>query len=337
MKTFAAYRQEITERFHNLWKPEDKEPIVDQVWDMIQRSYEYIGGIKGSGFGSKEDMIAKIPFWKVATSNGKIVAVKMYKHKEDIGRKSVAVANDGSTEGLKYARMMAKEDLDRAMVEVSGKALGSMVKNLGVDFLMKYIHAIPDVKKFLKGDEIVAPDQDDFVYQKFAPLRPYMYGREIGGEVHTKVMLGTPGNPIQFDESSQANPIRRPSRPATQYDPRQEAENAKLSALQPTRINGKRVVPVDNHAPSQAYIRRPDLTTADWNTILKRMVMKLERLATGKYLVYSTQYSQAVVVFKTAAEYKIKTVFPKGHDYNRGDSASVVVEGLGTLQIVNIK
>ena len=39
---------------------QEKEKYVDEVWDMLQTAYSSIGGIKGSGFESKEDMIKKI-------------------------------------------------------------------------------------------------------------------------------------------------------------------------------------------------------------------------------------------------------------------------------------
>src|SRR6185369_11186059 len=34
-----------------------KKEMVDQVWDMLQKSYEKVGGMIGHGFESKEDMI----------------------------------------------------------------------------------------------------------------------------------------------------------------------------------------------------------------------------------------------------------------------------------------
>lgn len=34
-----------------------KRKYVDQVWDIIQIAYKKIGGPKGTGFRSKEDMI----------------------------------------------------------------------------------------------------------------------------------------------------------------------------------------------------------------------------------------------------------------------------------------
>lgn len=98
------FEQTLTEKFINLIGEKDiekKREYADRVWDILQRSYAKIGGIKGSGFKSKEDMIKNIPFWKIMKSNGKVIAVKLYKDKN--GRKSVAGGTDGSKEAkLKF-------------------------------------------------------------------------------------------------------------------------------------------------------------------------------------------------------------------------------------------
>lgn len=56
-----------------------REKYAEQVWDVLQFSYRDIGGIKGSGFSSIQDMIDNIPFWKMVTKNGEVHAVVMYK------------------------------------------------------------------------------------------------------------------------------------------------------------------------------------------------------------------------------------------------------------------
>ena len=43
----------------------DREKYAPAVWDLIQQSYAKIGGIKGKGFSSPDDMIMSIPFWKL--------------------------------------------------------------------------------------------------------------------------------------------------------------------------------------------------------------------------------------------------------------------------------
>ena len=121
-------------------------------------------------------MILNIPFWKLVTKDGKVISCRMYKDKE--GRKGVAAGTDGSKESVKSYRALTIEDLKRAYIELSGKALNSLQKQLGDDF---YKYAIPVVvaQKKLPDDELI-------------PIDDYFYQREIGGEMVTKVMVGNP-------------------------------------------------------------------------------------------------------------------------------------------------
>ncbi len=90
------FKNYFTEGINNLFTKDKKQEVVDIVWDLLQKSYAPIGGIKGSGFNSKEDMY-NIPFWKTVTVNNKIVAGIMYKDKDF--RKTVAVFTDGTKVG----------------------------------------------------------------------------------------------------------------------------------------------------------------------------------------------------------------------------------------------
>lgn len=173
---FNTTLQLLSERFINVFTPEQKKPYVDEVWDLIQDSYAYAGGIKGSGFNSKEDMMNNIPMWKMVKKDGKIVAVRLYKDTQ--GRKAVASATDTSREGVKAYREVTKEDLKRSWAEVSDKALHSLKKSLGNDF-EKYIIPISVIKKKFPNEEI-RPVGDNF------------YKREIGGEWITKLAVGNP-------------------------------------------------------------------------------------------------------------------------------------------------
>lgn len=89
MKFVEFLQGELNERFINALPNDDdiKQKFADQVWDVLQYSYRELGGLKGSGFNSKEDMIKNIPFWKMVTKNGVVHAVVMYKDRG--GRKSV--------------------------------------------------------------------------------------------------------------------------------------------------------------------------------------------------------------------------------------------------------
>lgn len=169
----------LTETYKNFQGGDhaDKEKYVDQVWDMLQAAYAKVGGIHGNGFGSKEDMIRMIPFWKLAVRGDKVTALAMYKMKD--GRKRVAIATDGTASGKKDLMDILKNDLTsgRSYGEVSGPSLAFISKNFGESELKKYFVPVDVVKRVLWDDEIRAVDN-------------FMYERKIGGEWHEKVMIG---------------------------------------------------------------------------------------------------------------------------------------------------
>ena len=202
MKSFSEF---ISENYKNFIGPnsrENREKWADQVWEILQKSYAPIGGIKGSGFNSKQDMIDNIPFWKLYTKNDKVVAAAFYKDKG--GRKSVAIATDGSDLGKKIVGDMFKSSLGVSYGEKSGPALGTMMKNVPWDQLKKFLLTPSEVEK-VTGKKVVALSKFDVdklgvkdkkTVDKFPQLKPYFYVRELGGEMHLKVAMGTPNLPI---------------------------------------------------------------------------------------------------------------------------------------------
>lgn len=170
----------LTETFKNLFNSSEKEKWVDQVWDILQASYEKIGGIKGKGFSSKEEMIKNIPFWKIAVKGGKVVAVVMYRDKN--GRKSVALGTDGTRAGKDQLIDIFKNDLHqgRSFGEKSGPALRFLQRN------------VPDWEKY----RIKADDVPEILGKTVKKTGKYTYTRTIGGEEHEKMTLGTPGKKI---------------------------------------------------------------------------------------------------------------------------------------------
>jgi hypothetical protein len=196
-----SFKQYISENFKNFIGPKsksDREKWADQVWDILQKSYAPIGGIKGSGFASKQDMIDNIPFWKIYTKNDKVVAAAFYKDKG--GRKSVAIATDGSDLGKKIVGDIFKASLGVSYGEKSGPALGAMMKTVPWDNLKNFLMTPEQVKKVTGEDAISVSafgyenldDKDKKTYDKFPQLKPYFYVRELGGEMHLKVSMGTP-------------------------------------------------------------------------------------------------------------------------------------------------
>jgi hypothetical protein len=161
----------LLERFVNLHTKQEMAPYIDTIWDILQKSYAPIGGFLTAS--SKEDLMNKTGLAKLVRKDDKIVAVKIYK--DDRGRKSIAAGTDGSEEGKKWLIKMFQEDikLDRAWGEFSGKAEHLMLKHGGVP--------MPNVLAAqLLGKPIISLNPDGFHYT-----------REIMGEPHEKILIGT--------------------------------------------------------------------------------------------------------------------------------------------------
>lgn len=174
----------LNEHYVNAVTKKEKEQYAQDVWDMLQAAYKQIGGIHGSGFESTDDMVDKIPFWKMVRRNGKIIAVQMYK--DSGGRKMVAMASDGTREGKEELAKILKHDFERSYGEVSDAAEKFVMKHFPEAFKTFRIPAT--VAGRILGKEVV-PSKDG-----------YHYTREIGGQHHEKIMLGTPGKKLVFYE-----------------------------------------------------------------------------------------------------------------------------------------
>lgn len=203
MLTFSQYS--LTENYKNFIGKdsiENRRRWADQVWDIVQSSYAAIGGIKGSGFNTKEDMITNIPFWKIYTKKDKVIAAFFYKDKS--GRKIVAMGIDGSDLSVKITDSVYKASLGVSYGEKSGRALGKMMKTVKWNDLKGFLLE-PSVVQKVTGKKTTPisdfnasdlDEKDRFTYEKYPELRPWMYVRELGGEMHLKVSMGTPNLPI---------------------------------------------------------------------------------------------------------------------------------------------
>jgi len=193
----------LNEGFVNLIHDDPKKSdYVDAVWDMIQKSYAPIGGIKGNGFQSKEAMM-QLPFWKVGTVKGKPVAVTIYKDKG--GRKAVASATDGSDEGKARIKNMMAAELKRSYGEKSKAALGTALKVTPPDVIKQFLILPKDVQALDPKDKIIpikgVPKKDwpadaKTTMEKYPYLIDYGYLRDFSGTLLFKVMMGTPGKTI---------------------------------------------------------------------------------------------------------------------------------------------
>lgn len=189
MRTFKTFLEEgfgILRQQHS----DEKSKHADHVFDMVQNAYKSIGGIHGSGFKSKEDMVNNIPVWKVHKDyTGKVRAVGLYKVKGGKAKR-VAVATDNTAEGKRGLAHIVKHDLanQRAYVETSGPSLNFHKKVHGD--LTKYALSHDEVRKRMPGEEIRPASEDDAEVKRHPELKNNFYQRKIGGEWHTKVALG---------------------------------------------------------------------------------------------------------------------------------------------------
>lgn len=186
------FKQFISERFLTFLHADsaERELYAKEVYDLLQKAYEYIGGLKGSGFNDVEDMKKNIPIWKLVRQDGKIVAVAMYKDKE--GRKRVAIASDGSQKGKQKLAEIVRDDMkkERAYAEISGGSL-RFSKRQVTGFEDFVIH--PEEVEKIVDDEIIYPvDPDDPEVEANPELKEFFYQRKIGSEWKTKIMTGTP-------------------------------------------------------------------------------------------------------------------------------------------------
>jgi hypothetical protein len=200
------FKSFITEGFTNLIltkHDEDRKKYAKQVWELLQSSYAKIGGIKGGGFASIDDMIANIPFWKLFFDGKDLKTVILYKDRS--GRKAIAVGTDGSAKALKVLADTMRESFKVSFGEYSKGLLAFIIKNVPRQLLNQYVIPQKNVADIL-DDVIIIPTQeyvndnlqpaDQAMYARFKEWRSYFYVREIGGTPMLKMAIGTPGKPI---------------------------------------------------------------------------------------------------------------------------------------------
>lgn len=200
--TKIPFKNYISENFKNFIGKssiEDRRKYADDVWEILQSSYAKIGGVKGSGFQSKEDMIENLPFWKIFVRNGKVLVALFYKDKS--GRKTVACATDGSPEAKSILKKQFIASLGVSYGEKSKGTLVFLMKSVPFDTLKNFLIEPEDISKITGKKVTPATDfdltqldsSDQNIFKKYDELRDYFYVREIGGHAHLKVAFGTPG------------------------------------------------------------------------------------------------------------------------------------------------
>lgn len=154
-----------------------KKEYLDQVWDVLQKSYAPIGGI--ANMSEPEDLLDPELGWKMVTRVGKVVAVTIYKIQGKT-RKIIAGGTDGTKQGKEDFYKMCSEEVKRiernSWAEVSGSMEGVFLFKLGATPIPVEIS-----NKILqdKGKNIISNDKDGFHYT-----------RNIGGKPYEKIMFG---------------------------------------------------------------------------------------------------------------------------------------------------
>ena len=161
----------LTERIVNLHTAAEKAKYVDEVWDILQKSYERLGGFKTAS--SPEELIKKSGMWKLTVRDGNVTAVVIGRNQ--FGRKLIATGTDQTIDGKKDFLMMKRDDvrLKRFWAEASG----------AVEHFCEKFGAVPIPSKYaevITKHPIVSYDEDG-----------YHYIRLIDGNPHRKIMFGT--------------------------------------------------------------------------------------------------------------------------------------------------
>jgi len=188
MKSLTARLNEsiINESVQNFQDQDltSKRKWMYQVWDILQSSYASQGGIHGSGFGSPNDML-RIPMWKLDIVDGQVLCVVMYKFKKEAPddiefRKMVACGIARDPELLDQARLkfqnIMKSEFERSILEVSGNMLVYLKKRFPT-LVKQYQLTTEEAQSILSN-------------RKLKKVTATEYQREIGGQLHTKTMLG---------------------------------------------------------------------------------------------------------------------------------------------------
>ena len=173
----------LLEHYLNAFKKEDMKKYADEVWKLLQKAYEYCGGM--AGMDSVDQLIDETDIWKLVRKEGRIVAVMTYSTKRS-GRKQCYGGAEKSDIGKQAFVSLLKEDFKRkereAWAEMSGAMEVTSLKNGGMPIPAYIAQLIMKDKKF---DKIL----DD----------GYHYVRMIGGEPHTKIMIGNFKNGDKWD------------------------------------------------------------------------------------------------------------------------------------------
>lgn len=209
IQEIKEHEEFINEHFVTLTKKEDMKKYADEVWDILQQSYKYCGGI--AGINNVDELIDDTDMWKLVTRNGKVTAMKAYKFKKG-GRKANCGGFDGTDQGKKDIMKIYQEDgmmKDRKQYgEYSGKAVSTVLKTGGIPVPAGVAMTMLEPKE-------VEPCEDG-----------WFFTRKLGdGKVHHKIMIGNLPNGKYDDEKPSEELIYMLKELAKKYSAEDEKNN----------------------------------------------------------------------------------------------------------------
>lgn len=173
----------VNESVKALFDDKSRLAIADEVLQMARSNYAGVGGIKGDGMGSPEELVASTKMWRIIRKNNKLIGGILYKDRG--GKKGVLMFHDWSDAAKNEIANQIEMDLkhNRAFYEVSKNVL---------KWLRKYF----DYEKYLVPSDRVSQMLDG---KKVVPIDNYAYNRVLSGQSHPKWMLG---NVQQFNKGT---------------------------------------------------------------------------------------------------------------------------------------
>ena len=164
----------------NKWvdlSPEELEQYKDDIFGLIQTAYSYIGG--HSNYKSANDITGAegdADYEVIDLDDDPHIDAVNVSKKSVGGTKFVATGHDNSSTAKRQVITHKIEKLKQPgfYIEVSGK-----IKDILVNAGVPIVTDEDTIRKVLKGKEIEMNDDGS-------------YNRNIGGSMHTKVLLGKP-------------------------------------------------------------------------------------------------------------------------------------------------
>lgn len=119
----------IKESYVNVWTPEQKMSLIDEIMPLLHKSYETVKG--GLGNIDPENLVNTPGLWKLVRRGGKIIAGKLYRDFK--GRKTRLTLHDGSREARDAVQDIMQVDMDRnrSWTEASGAVEHLLLKKGG--------------------------------------------------------------------------------------------------------------------------------------------------------------------------------------------------------------